>query len=50
LTIYEDRARQIPLIEITEDKGGLTLRFREPMDTVYLLKEDVDVLRGMLNG
>jgi hypothetical protein len=50
LVIYEDRQRTIPLIEITEEQGGLALRFREPLNSVYLFPEDVEMLRGMLNG
>lgn len=49
ITLYEDKARTLPLVEISEDKGGLTFRFRESLNCLYLFPEDVKLLRAMIN-
>ena len=49
IVLYEDRQRTLPLVEISEDKGGLTFRFRESLNCLYLFPEDVAMLRVLIN-
>lgn len=51
LTIYEDRERNVPLMQfMAGDDGSVTLHLREPMHQLHFLKEEVSMIKMFLEN
>lgn len=51
LTIFEDRERQVPLMQFNSgDDGSVTVHFREPLNMIHLLKNEADLVKTFLEN
>lgn len=51
LTIFEDRNRQVPLMQFSAgDDGSVTVHFREPLNQLHFLKEEVLMIKAFLEN
>ena len=51
LTLFEDKSRQVPLMQfIAGDDGSVSLHLREPMHMLHFLKEEADLVKAFLEN
>jgi hypothetical protein len=51
LTIFEDRARVVPLIHfLAKEDGSITMMLREPMNQLHFLPTEVNMIKAFLGS